>query len=603
MLGPALPHAPPLWTLLEHPPRVRVEWIVAAARVMLATGALLAIGFSAEHGWLAPYLTAWYLAYSLAILALVWSPVRFARSWDIGLHVLDLLAFTVLIVATSGASSPFFVSLLFLLICATMRWQHRGTLWTGAGAALAYGAASAYAVYVLARPGFDVHTFAIRVAYLVVMTILLGYLASHQRRFQGEISRLAAWPRNMSGNQLEVVSEILTRVADFTRAPRVVLTWAESDDAVLNVAWLANGEVSTGQDDDTAFGSLVLPNLDGRSFQTADAAHENARVVTVTPRGFIRRRCQPIDDRFRARFDMHIVQSWPIDGEIVQGRLFCLDKSAMLLDDLVVGEFVARVAASRLDSFYLLNRLRAASALEARVRVARDLHDSLLQSQAGAALQLLAARRMLERDVSGARRRLEDIQQHLERGEMEMRSFIQGLRPLMQASGTSNELSVRCRELQQRIERQWDVRVDVTLDGAIDGIPAAMAEQLYRLVQEGAVNAARHADASVISVDASVDGANVRLTIADDGKGFPFNGTFDLAMLGRMNQGPVTLKERVAELRGNLTLTTTTDAGTKLSITVPCAQHGGIANAGQRSVGGRPSIRPGRARAAAPSRA
>jgi signal transduction histidine kinase len=571
--GPAFPQAPPLWTLLEHPPRVRVEWIVAAARVMLATGALVAIGVGAQHGWLAAYLAAWYLAYSLAILVLVWSPVRFARSWDIGLHVLDLLAFSVLIVATSGASSPFFVSLLFLLICATIRWQHRGTLWTGAGAALAYGAASAYAAYVLARPGFDGHTFVIRVAYLIVMTILLGYLASHQRRFQSEISRLAAWPRNVSRDRLEVLSEILTRVADFMHAPRVVLAWMDPDDARINVAWCVNGEVFSKQEDDTAFGSLVLPHLQGRSFQTADAAAVPARIVSITPRGFLRRRCRPIDERFRARFGIQAVQSWPIDGEIVHGRLFCLDKSAMPLDDLVLGEFLARVATTRLDSFHLLDRLRAASALEARVRVARDLHDSLLQSQAGAALQLLAARRLLDRDVSAAKLRLHDIQQQLERGEMEMRSYIRGLRPIVQTPGSAKELGARLHELRQQIERQWTVGVEFTLEGSVDRVPPELGEQVYRLVQEGVVNAARHADASAISVDLSVDGSNVRLTIADDGKGFPFSGTYDLAALGHMNQGPVTLKERVAELRGDLTLTSEIDAGTRLSITVPCAQN------------------------------
>ena len=45
-----------------------------------------------------------------------------------------------------------------------------------------------------------------------------------------------------------------------------------------------------------------------------------------------------------------------------------------------------------------------------RLRVARDIHDSLLQSAAGSALQLLAARRLLDRDPDEARRRLEDVQ-------------------------------------------------------------------------------------------------------------------------------------------------------------------------------------------------
>jgi signal transduction histidine kinase len=569
----ALSSASPIWPLLEHPPRVRVEWVVAGARVMLATGALFAVALDREHGWWATYLATCYFVWGLGILALVWAPVRFSRSWDIGLHLLDLLAFSVLIVATSGATSPFFVSLLFLLVCAAIRWQHRGTLWTGAGAALVYAGASSYAAYVLGMPGFDTETFAIRVASLAVMTALLAYLASHQRRFQNEISRLAAWPRSVSQDRMEVLSEILGCVADFMRAPRVLLTWTDPDDGRMHIAWRTDTEIMTTSVDDAAFGSVVLPQLEGRSFHTSDAAVERAGIVVVTPRGFLRRRCQPIDARFRARFDIHAVHSWPLDGEIVHGRLFCLDKSAMPLDDLVLGEFVARVATSRLDSFYLLDRLRAASALDARVRVARDLHDSLLQSQAGAALQLLAARRMLDRDVPSAKQHLQEIQGHLERGEMEMRSFIRGLRPTLHVPGSAKGLRARLHELREQLERQWTVGVELTLDGVADDLPPELAEQVYRLILEGVVNAARHADASAVSVDLSIDGSNVQLTIADDGKGFPFNGTYDLAALGRMNKGPMTLKERVTELRGDLTLTSETNTGTRLFITVPCAQN------------------------------
>jgi two-component system nitrate/nitrite sensor histidine kinase NarX len=89
-------------------------------------------------------------------------------------------------------------------------------------------------------------------------------------------------------------------------------------------------------------------------------------------------------------------------------------------------------------------------------------------------------------------------------------------------------------------------------------------------VQEGVLNAARHADASLISVDFAVDTGQVRLQISDDGRGFPFHGTFDLQTLNAMNQGPITLKERVAELQGRL-LMRTSETGTELSIDLPLA--------------------------------
>jgi signal transduction histidine kinase len=62
----------------------------------------------------------------------------------------------------------------------------------------------------------------------------------------------------------------------------------------------------------------------------------------------------------------------------------------------------------------------------------------------------------------------------------------------------------------------------------------------------------------------------VRLRIIDDGHGFPFHGTFDLQALNAMNQGPLTLKERVAELQGRLLLRSS-ETGTELSIELPLA--------------------------------
>ena len=89
------------------------------------------------------------------------------------------------------------------------------------------------------------------------------------------------------------------------------------------------------------------------------------------------------------------------------------------------------------------------------------------------------------------------------------------------------------------------------------------------------MNAARHADASFISVDVVVDGNRVDIHIVDDGHGFPFHGTFTLSALSSMNEGPLTLRERVAELRGDLTLETS-ETGSDLRITLPLEQilHG-----------------------------
>ena len=557
---------------LEYPPRVRVEWFLAAARVGLAGGALIAVPADVPTPAVHSVVIA-YLAYSLSVLALVWSPVKFGRGWETSLHVVDLAAFSVLMVATRGATSPFFITLIFLLVSATIRWQVRGTLWTAAAVAIAFEAASLYSSMFGNGELVSVGTFLIRLIYLIIVAALLAYLGAHHRKYHDELGRLATWPRTMSREPYAVLSEVLSKAGDLMNAPRIVLVWSDSEESAVNVAWTADERVMWKEEPSDSYGAVVASTLVGRTFQTSNAASERSRVVVLTRGRFLRRRCRPIDERLRAQFNMRAVQSWPLDGELVRGRIFCLDKPGPSLDELMMGEFVARLATSRLDGLYLLSRLQDARALEERVRVARDLHDSLLQSQAGAALHLLAARRLLERDPAAGKHRLEEVQQQLEHGELEMRAFIRDLRPARRPATEAARVGLRERVQNHAglIERQWNVRVTLNIDEAAEQLGTKVTGDIYRLIHEGLVNAARHADASSIRVHLSVADGRVHLSIADDGKGFPFTGTYDLAWLERMDQGPVTLRERVAALQGQLTLTTSKQAGTELLITVPLA--------------------------------
>jgi signal transduction histidine kinase len=250
----------------------------------------------------------------------------------------------------------------------------------------------------------------------------------------------------------------------------------------------------------------------------------------------------------------------------------------MQIDDLIVGELVARLAVSQLDSLYLVTQSGEAAASEERLRVSRDLHDSLAQTLAGTALQLLAARRLLDFNPSAARQRLDEVQHQLQRDQLEVRSLIRRLRPVSRATTEapaeddvkSADLKERLEELRLRIQKQWEVSVAIQLETPVDGWPEAGVEQLFRLVQEAALNAARHAEASIIRVEVSATDTELRLAIEDDGKGFPFTGNFDLAALTEMETGPLILRERVAALGGDLLLQTT-NAGTRVVITLPSA--------------------------------
>jgi signal transduction histidine kinase len=558
----------------EYPPRVRLEWVVATARVGLAAGAFLTAAispFALNGHWALNVFLGGYLVYSVLVLALVWTPVKFGAGWDLASHLFDLVTFSALSLLTLEVGNPFYIYFIFLVVSATLRWHTSGAVWTTAAAVAVSAASTAHAVNVLHVPNSGWQTFGIRGVQLIVVAALVGYLGAYQRRFQTEIGRLVSWPRKIPPTSHALISEILVESAEILGAPRILLLWEEPGEDYLNLASRARGEVEWTHEPESFYRPVVLPDLEGRNFQAADVANERGAIIHWSAGGFRQRGGQPVNADLQRRFGMHAVQSWTLEGELIRGRLFCLDKGQMRLDDLVFGVLVARLAVSRLDSLYLVKRLREAAALDERLRVARDLHDSLLQSVAGSALQLLAARRLLDRDPEAAKKRFEDVQNQLEAGELEMRSFIRRLRPASSPGTVDIGLDQRLEELRGRIERQWDVKVKIHVDKRVEEWPIPLCQEVFRIVQEGVLNAARHADASLVRVDVSATDAELCLEIADDGRGFPFRGTYNLAALNQMNRGPLTLKERVAGLSGDLKLRSL-ETGTELLISIPVAK-------------------------------
>ncbi|HSC26125.1 MAG TPA: sensor histidine kinase [Vicinamibacterales bacterium] len=547
--------------------------------MLLVAGALGAVIIAPNRPVQYPIITGslgLYLAYSLAIVALVWRPLGFGRGWAVALHLFDMAVFSWLTLITEGTASPLFISYVFLVICGTLRWQMRGALATGAISVLAFGAVTLVPSAIFGVPGVAAETFPVRAMQLAIISGLLAYLGAYHQRFQREISRLAAWPREIPDDREDLARELVSQSAKVLGAPRVVLVWEEPVSGYVNVAWMEAGEVTCRQEREGTYASLVAPRLEHTSFQAWNAADENGRVVYRVDSGFRQCNCRPVNEALRARFRMATLQSWALEGELVRGRLFSLDKPKMEIDDLVVGELAARLAVSRLESLYMLQDIRRAVALGERVKVASDLHDSLLQSLAGTALQLMAARRLLDRDRDKAAAQLDEVQRQIEQGELEMRSFIRRLRPEAPIASEVSPIGLaeRLRGLAERIERQWSVKVTTDLDPSADGHTGAIGDEVFRIAREGILNAARHADASAIALRLSVANGALTLEIADDGRGFPFQGRYNLKSLERLNQGPWSLKERIIGLHGTLELTST-GSGSRLLITLPLSVMAG----------------------------
>jgi len=228
---------------------------------------------------------------------------------------------------------------------------------------------------------------------------------------------------------------------------------------------------------------------------------------------------------------------------------------------------------------YLSERHRAlGNAVNERLRLARELHDGLLQSLTGVTLQLEAALRLVEADPQGARAQIREIQEMVVDQQRELREWIETVRHPNQPTPACAELVALLTTLCSRVSR-WGPRVELVTH-KLERIASPVADHVYRIIEEALSNVTRHAHARVARVEVRSCERTVRIVIADNGCGFPFRGRYNLAMLEARRLGPKSLKERVASLGGTLVLASTL-SGSTLEIELPSCKPVFMSSAGQ----------------------
>ncbi|HEY5609970.1 MAG TPA: histidine kinase, partial [Thermoanaerobaculia bacterium] len=519
-----------------YSPQSRVERLVAGGRALLSTVSLLAIYLDpaepVRHQRVAYTLLAAYCVYAIATAIAAWNAPPASHRWKLATHVFDLLIFSVFMYLTEGPSSPFFVYFLFSLLCGTLRFHWRGALWTAVASLSIYLAMGFYAEEILHDPLFELNRFIIRSFHLALMAAFLVNLGVYQERLQNELLKLAKWPRAIARDQQKLVMEMLEHARDVLSVPRVLVAWEPDDEPWLYLAMMSDAGLELVREPPNRY----------ELFNDAD------------PPTLIRRRRPTLPAELVARFQIGPFLSAPFSGEGVKGRLLFLDRAELSLDDVRLAEIVAGLVLTRLEQFYLLERMEQIAISDERIRLSRDLHDGLLQSLTGAALRLETLRRQLDRDPAQARQTLESVQQVIASDQRELRAFIGDLRPRPFADVDRSRLRKRLESLAERFRHQWDLGVEVSLEGLGGSIAEELGQEIYAIVNEAVANAAKHAGASHIWIEVESNEISARITIRDDGKGFPFQGRYDLETLTRIKRGPVTLKERIASLNGQLTL-------------------------------------------------
>ena len=554
---------------LRYSSQARGERIVSAARLLIAASFLFSLqldrkGAGAFHDYAFPFLLV-YVIFSLVAFIVAWRSGRRWSQWVIFCHGIDVVFFCSNLFIPDGSATPRNLIILFPLFCAVLLFSWKTALLTSAATFSAYMAS---AIFVAQSNGPDAlrsQHFLYRTVGYVILSALVVYLRQREQTLEQEIAAVSSWPHDFS-NRVPT-RDLLELVGETLQSPRLVMAWEERDEPWLHLAWRFGSDYRWIREAPARYDPLVARDLEATSFYCRSAS-ANGRVVRRTADGFSEWRGEAVHSALARDFSMNEVMSLRLDGTTFRGRLFVLDRRDLTPDDLLFGELVGRLVVSRLDQYHFLLRAQQLAVGEERIRVSRDLHDGVLQSLTGAALQIEAVRSMLARNPVEANERLVEIQTLLATDQRELRAFIRQLRPAGGPTDGDSKLSSRLGDLADRFQKQWGMRVELKLDGMMHLVSPNMNQEIYNLVSEAVANAAKHAEANRVEVAIASSPEEVKMTVSDDGKGFPFEGSFDLEELNRLRRGPVTLKERVTSLGGELRIVTG-DQGSQLEIRIP----------------------------------
>jgi signal transduction histidine kinase len=232
-----------------------------------------------------------------------------------------------------------------------------------------------------------------------------------------------------------------------------------------------------------------------------------------------------------------------------------------LLEDLARQAGVAAHAV-RLTTDLQRSRERLVMAREEeRRRLRRDLHDGLGPTLAAVALQVETVRSLLRDDPAAADALLAKLKDETQSAIAGIRRIVYGLRPpALDELGLVGAL----REEGSRFAANGGPLL-VAVEGADDlpPLPAAVEVAAYRIALEGITNAARHSGASTCVVRIANDGG-LDVEVRDDGRGLPADF--------RPGVGLTSMRERVAELGGTLTVEPAVPAGTRILAHLPVEQ-------------------------------
>lgn len=571
------------------------RWL-ASARVFLAISALVAVWIDPTEIQYSPWaggLLSFYIAQSVIIMLLLRRRRASTPSFRFLVHSADIVWPALISLFATQQANPFFLFFVFVLAAAAYRWGIWETVGTALAAVILLWIESLFfhlgsvegvnhwflhhhlPALQLDTSGFEPKQLFMRSSYLVLMGFLLGYLAEQQKQLRAEKSVVARIVGNvrvdagLSGTLQHILGEIATMYG----AKKAVLAAQEANTNHMFVAEVSPPAPLNWLEPTAADRQMYL-------FESWADATYSARVVTGRKAGaqtvaldregrgirdFLPTSLELLADQ--QKFNSVAAVSF-VFGRDWWGRIFLLD--AQLASDAeeelrFLQELVRQVGPA-VYNVYLLRRLRQRAGAVERARFARELHDGAVQSLIAVEMQVDVLRRQAVNKPESVSFELKRIQNLLREEVLKLRELMQQMKSF---EVDSRKLMSFLHDTVERFQRETGILAQFHSDIVELEMPPYVCREIARIVQEALVNVRKHSEASQVMVQLAANNGNWRLTIQDDGCGFPFAGKFPDAELEKSGKGPMVIRERVRLINGELTVESMPGTGACLEILVP----------------------------------
>jgi signal transduction histidine kinase len=217
-------------------------------------------------------------------------------------------------------------------------------------------------------------------------------------------------------------------------------------------------------------------------------------------------------------------------------------------------------------------RTRMNAIVAERARIARELHDTLIQGFSGVTMQMQAVSAKVE-DVD-LKRTINDVIADAGACLREARQSVAGLRS---STGTSMGLAAALEQTARQLTETREVRLLLELPNSTPNLPVEVQFNLLRIAQEAITNATRHANARTIDVALMPRPGRLALRVSDDGVGFSVQ---ERETTAHRHYGLIGMRERSRQISADLTIESKPGAGTTILVDLPLtgSDHSGSAS-------------------------